>query len=147
VDYAHTPDALEKALSTVAAIVPENGRLISVFGCGGDRDRGKRPQMGAISARYADLSIITSDNPRTEDPALIIADIEAAFTKGDAHYRAIVDRHQAIYEALNAAQAGDIVVIAGKGHEDYQILGETKHHFSDVEVAREALSTWRGSRS
>ncbi|MEP7156388.1 MAG: UDP-N-acetylmuramoyl-L-alanyl-D-glutamate--2,6-diaminopimelate ligase [Betaproteobacteria bacterium] len=151
VDYAHTPDALEKALSTVAAIVPENGRLISVFGCGGDRDRGKRPQMGAISARYADLSIITSDNPRTEDPALIIADIEAAFTKGagseSKHYRAIVDRHQAIYEALNAARAGDIVVIAGKGHEDYQILGETKHHFSDVEVAREALATWRGSRA
>ena len=147
VDYAHTPDALEKALSTVAAIVPENGRLISVFGCGGDRDRGKRPQMGAISARYADVSIITSDNPRTEDPLRIIADIEAAFSKGDAPYRAIADRQQAIYEALNVARAGDIVVIAGKGHEDYQIVGETKHHFSDVEVAQEALTAWRGGRS
>ncbi len=146
VDYAHTPDALEKALSTVAAIVPENGRLISVFGCGGDRDRGKRPQMGAISARYADLSIITSDNPRTENPQRIISDIEAAFSKGDAPYRAIVDRQQGIYVALNEARASDIVVIAGKGHEDYQIIGETKHHFSDVEVAREALTAWRGGR-
>ena len=145
VDYAHTPDALEKALSTVSAIVPENGRLISVFGCGGDRDRGKRPQMGAISARYADLSIITSDNPRTEDPRRIIADIEAGM--GDAPYRAIVDRHQSIYEALNEARATDIVMIAGKGHEDYQIVGETRQHFSDVEVAQEALSAWRGGRS
>ena len=145
VDYAHTPDALEKALSTISAIVPENGRLISVFGCGGDRDRGKRPQMGAISARYADVSIITSDNPRTEDPQRIIGDIEAGM--GNAPYRPIVDRQQGIYEALNEARANDIVVIAGKGHEDYQIVGETKHHFSDVEVAREALSAWRGTRS
>jgi UDP-N-acetylmuramoyl-L-alanyl-D-glutamate--2,6-diaminopimelate ligase len=142
VDYAHTPDALEKALSTVAAIVPDKGRLISVFGCGGDRDRGKRPQMGAISARYADVSIVTSDNPRTEDPHRIIADIEAGMS--GAAYRAIEDRHQAIYEAMNEAHAGDIVVIAGKGHEDYQIVGETKHHFSDVEVAQEALTAWRG---
>ena len=149
VDYAHTPDALEKALSTVSAIVPENGRLISVFGCGGDRDRGKRPQMGAISARYADVSIITSDNPRTEDPQRIIADIEAGIegARGAAPSRAIADRQQAIYEALNEARAGDIVFIAGKGHEDYQIVGETKHHFSDVEVAREALSAWHGGRS
>ncbi len=157
VDYAHTPDALEKALSTVAAIVPENGRLISVFGCGGDRDRGKRPQMGAISARYADISIVTSDNPRTEEPLRIIADIEAGFQsgngnaapgrKGAAHYRAIADRQQAIYEALNEARPGDIVVIAGKGHEDYQIIGETRLHFSDVEVAQEALAAWHGVRS
>ncbi|MEO8102322.1 MAG: UDP-N-acetylmuramoyl-L-alanyl-D-glutamate--2,6-diaminopimelate ligase [Betaproteobacteria bacterium] len=145
VDYAHTPDALEKALSTVAAIVPENGRLISVFGCGGDRDRGKRPQMGAISARYADLTIITSDNPRTEDPQRIIGDIEGGM--GNAPYRAIADRQQGIYEALNGARPGDIVVIAGKGHEDYQIIGDTKHHFSDVEVAQEALLAWRGARA
>ena len=144
VDYAHTPDALEKALSTVAAIVPENGRLISVFGCGGDRDRGKRPLMGGISARYADLTIITSDNPRTENPQRIIADIETGM--GTAPYRAIADRQQGIYEALNEAHPGDIVFIAGKGHEDYQIIGETKQHFSDVEVAREALSAWRGGR-
>jgi len=145
VDYAHTPDALEKALSTVSAIVPENGRLISVFGCGGDRDRGKRPLMGAISARYADLSIITSDNPRTEDPQRIVNDVEAGM--GTAPFRAIVDRQQAIYEALNEARAADIVVIAGKGHEDYQILGTTKHHFSDVEVAEEALASWKGGRA
>ncbi len=145
VDYAHTPDALEKALSTVAAIVPEGGRLISVFGCGGDRDRGKRPQMGAISARYADLSIITSDNPRSEDPLRIIGDIEAGM--GRTPYRSIADRQQAIYEALNEAKQGDIVVIAGKGHEDYQIIGATKQHFSDVEVAEEALLAWRGGRT
>ena len=143
VDYAHTPDALEKALSTIAAIVPENGRLISVFGCGGDRDRGKRPQMGGISACYTDLSIVTSDNPRTENPQRIIEDIEAGM-KG-ATFKSIADRHQAIYEALNAAKTGDIVVIAGKGHEDYQIVGETKHRFSDVEVAQEALATWHGA--
>lgn len=148
VDYAHTPDALEKALSTVAAIVPENGRLISVFGCGGDRDRGKRPQMGAISARYADLSIVTSDNPRSEDPLRIIGDIEAGMhVTGGARYRAITDRQQAIYEALNEARAADIVVIAGKGHEDYQLIGTTKHHFSDAEVAEEALNAWKGGRT
>jgi UDP-N-acetylmuramoyl-L-alanyl-D-glutamate--2,6-diaminopimelate ligase len=144
VDYAHTPDALEKALSTVAAIVPDKGRLISVFGCGGNRDRGKRPQMGAISAKYADLTVVTSDNPRHEDPQLIIADIEPALS--GATYRVIADRHQAIYEALNEADVNDIVLIAGKGHEDYQIVGDTKHHFSDVEEAREALAQWKGRR-
>ena len=145
VDYAHTPDALEKALSTLAAIVPENGRLISVFGCGGNRDRGKRPLMGAISARYADLSIVTSDNPRRENPLAIIADIEEGM-RNMAH-RAVADRHQAIYEALNDAHASDIVMIAGKGHEEYQIIGETKHHFSDIEVAGEALAAWKGGRA
>ena len=145
VDYAHTPDALEKALSTLAAIVPEHGRLISVFGCGGDRDRGKRPQMGGISARYADLSIVTSDNPRGEDPQRIITDIEAGM-KG-ARFKSIADRHEAIYVALNEALSSDIVVIAGKGHEDYQIVGQTKHHFSDVEVAEEALAAWHGARA
>jgi UDP-N-acetylmuramoyl-L-alanyl-D-glutamate--2,6-diaminopimelate ligase len=142
VDYAHTPDALEKALSTLSAIVPENGRLISVFGCGGDRDRGKRPQMGGISARYADLSIVTSDNPRTENPQRIIEDIETGM-KG-ARFKSIPDRHQAVFEALNEATTGDIVMIAGKGHEDYQIVGETRHYFSDAEVAREALAAWHG---
>ncbi len=146
VDYAHTPDALEKALATVSAIVPDKGRLLAVFGCGGDRDRGKRPQMGAIATKFADRVIVTSDNPRTEDPYRIIADIEAGILGGKrgATHLAIEDRHQAIYEALNEAQAGDIVVIAGKGHEDYQIIGETKHHFSDVEVAQEALAAWKG---
>ena len=142
VDYAHTPDALEKVLATVAAIVPDKGRLICVFGCGGDRDRGKRPQMGAIASRYADVTIVTSDNPRTEDPLQIIADIEGGFDAGT--YDTVADRHQAIFEALNRAAACDVVVIAGKGHEDYQIIGETKHHFSDGEVAAEALALWKG---
>jgi UDP-N-acetylmuramoyl-L-alanyl-D-glutamate--2,6-diaminopimelate ligase len=143
VDYAHSPDALEKALMTVAAIVPEGGRLICTFGCGGDRDRGKRPQMGAIAARYADVVIVTSDNPRAEDAARIVADIEAGM-QGFTH-RAVLDRQQAIFEALNLAHARDVVLIAGKGHEDYQIIGETKHHFSDVEVARDALAVWKGA--
>lgn len=142
VDYAHTPDALLKALTTLAAIVPKHARLISVFGCGGDRDRGKRAEMGRISAQHARASIITSDNPRTENPQRIIEDIEAGMV--GARYRAIPDRQQAIYEALNDAHSGDIVLIAGKGHENYQIIGDTRHHFSDVEVAVEALSLWRG---
>ena len=142
VDYAHTPDALEKALSTLAAVVPDKGRLISVFGCGGDRDRGKRPLMGAVSAQFADLTIVTSDNPRTEDAQRIIADIEPGMI--GAAYRVVADRYQAIYEALNAANQSDIVLIAGKGHEDYQIIGESKQHFSDVEVAVEALAQWKG---
>ncbi|MBL8514179.1 MAG: UDP-N-acetylmuramoyl-L-alanyl-D-glutamate--2,6-diaminopimelate ligase [Betaproteobacteria bacterium] len=142
VDYAHTPDALEKALSTLAAIVPEQGRLISVFGCGGDRDRGKRPQMGAISAKFADLTILTSDNPRTENAQRILEDIEQGM--GDAPYRSIVGRQEAIFTALNEARRDDVVLIAGKGHEDYQIIGEEKQHFSDVEVANEALAGWQG---
>ena len=142
IDYAHTPDALDKALATVKAIVPRHARLISVFGCGGDRDRGKRPLMGAISAKWADLTIATSDNPRTESPAQILADITPGL--GAAPYRLVEDRQQAIYEALNDARADDIVVIAGKGHEDYQIVGTTKHHFSDVEIATEALANWQG---
>ncbi len=142
VDYAHTPDALEKALSTVSAIVPDKGRLISVFGCGGDRDRGKRPLMGAVSAKYADFTIITSDNPRTEDPTAIVDDVAKGV--GSAPHHVVVDRHQAIFEALDRATGADVVVIAGKGHEDYQIIGEVKQHFSDVEVAAEALAVWKG---
>jgi UDP-N-acetylmuramoyl-L-alanyl-D-glutamate--2,6-diaminopimelate ligase len=142
VDYAHTPDALEKALSTLAAIVPDRGRLISVFGCGGDRDRGKRPQMGAISAKYADFTIITSDNPRTEDLIRIIDDIVVGV--GSAPHYMIADRKLAIVDALERATADDVILIAGKGHEDYQIVGTSKHHFSDVEVARDALTRWQG---
>ena len=142
VDYAHTPDALEKVLSTISAVVPDKGRLISVFGCGGDRDRGKRPQMGVISGRYADFTIVTSDNPRTEDPLQILADIETGI--GDAPHHTVADCQQAIFEALDRAAACDVVVIAGKGHEDYQIIGETKFHFSDIEVATEALAVWKG---
>ena len=140
VDYAHTPDALEKVLSTISAVVPDKGRLICVFGCGGDRDVGKRPLMGAISAKYADLSFVTSDNPRTEDTKRIIDDI--AIGVGDAPHRYLIDRRAAIIEAIAFASVDDVVVIAGKGHEDEQIIGHTKLHFSDVEVATEALANW-----
>ncbi len=147
VDYAHTPDALEKALTTLAAIIPESGKLISVFGCGGDRDRGKRPQMAAVSARFADFTLLTSDNPRSENPQHILADIEAGMEArggGHAPYRCIVDRRAAIFAALEMATPADIVLIAGKGHEDYQIMGDVRHHFSDAEVAHEALAQWQG---
>lgn len=142
IDYAHTPDALDKALTTVKGTLAPGARLISVFGCGGDRDKGKRPQMAAISAKWADLTLATSDNPRSESPGAILADIEVGLR--GARYRLIEDRQQAIYEALNEARAEDVVVVAGKGHEDYQIIGTTKHHFSDVDIAREALSNWQG---
>jgi UDP-N-acetylmuramoyl-L-alanyl-D-glutamate--2,6-diaminopimelate ligase len=142
IDYAHTPDALDKALFALAGLVPENGRLVSVFGCGGDRDRGKRPQMGAISARHAHLTVLTSDNPRTENAECILADIASGM--GAHPTRSIVGRQEAIFAALNEARANDVVLIAGKGHEDYQIIGEHKHPFSDVEVAGEALAGWQG---
>jgi len=131
VDYAHTPDALEKALGVLKEHCP--GRVICVFGCGGNRDPGKRAQMGAIAARLADVVVLTDDNPRNEDPERIIADIQS----GMGRVGAIVqrDRAQAIEQALQLANAADIVLIAGKGHEDYQIIGADTRHFSDREVA------------
>ncbi|MFC1541370.1 UDP-N-acetylmuramoyl-L-alanyl-D-glutamate--2,6-diaminopimelate ligase [Candidatus Latescibacterota bacterium] len=141
IDYAHTPDALENILSSVREIT--KGRLISVFGCGGDRDRGKRPEMGAISTRLADYSIITSDNPRTENPEDIIDDIiKGAMEK--AEYIAIPDRESGISEAVNMVQAGDSIVIAGKGHEDYQIIGTEKRHFDDAEIVRRLIRAKHG---
>jgi UDP-N-acetylmuramoyl-L-alanyl-D-glutamate--2,6-diaminopimelate ligase len=151
VDYAHTPDALVKALDAVRALT--DGRVICVFGCGGDRDHTKRPIMGR-AALAADLAIVTSDNPRTEDPDAIIQDIVAGmheavkgaqYSKGDACvcdgevFEVIVDRASAIKRAVEVANAGDVILIAGKGHEDYQILGKTKIHFDDREQARDAL--------
>lgn len=133
VDYAHTPDALEKLLLAARPHATKN--IILVFGCGGDRDQGKRPLMGAVAAKFAQHIIITDDNPRTENPATIRSAIKAACPAATE----IGDRKQAIQAAIQKANAGDIVVIAGKGHETYQIIGETKHHFSDQEVAREAL--------
>ena len=136
VDYAHTPDALDRILASAREITA--GRLISVFGCGGDRDRGKRPEMGEISARLADFTIVTSDNPRTEEPDAIIDDI----VKGIPHmikYEAIVAREEGIRKALESAGAGDTVVVAGKGHEDYQIIGRKKYHFDDAESVRRLL--------
>ena len=136
VDYAHTPDAIDKALSCVKAVTP--GRTIIVFGCGGDRDATKRPKMGR-SALAADYAIVTSDNPRTEDPDAIIADILPGMAGGEDRYEVVADRRAAIRRALALAQPGDTVLIAGKGHEDYQIVGTEKHHFDDREVAAEEL--------
>ncbi len=131
VDYAHTPDALERLLVDMRQI--STGRLICVFGCGGDRDPGKRPEMGAIAGRLADIVIVTSDNPRTEDPLKIIGDIEKGITSG-VRYEVIPDRSEAIHRAVALSAQGDIIVVAGKGHEDYQIIGDTRIHFDDREV-------------
>lgn len=139
VDYAHTPAALEQVLRTVRAETP--GRLITVFGCGGDRDPGKRPLMGRSAAAMSDYTVITSDNPRTEPPEAIVADIVAG-VEPSRNYTTIVDREQAIAHAIAEAQCKDTVVIAGKGHETYQIVGQTRRHFDDREVAREALRHW-----
>lgn len=136
VDYAHTPDALEQVLRTVRAETP--GRLITVFGCGGDRDPGKRPLMGRSAVAMSDYAVITSDNPRTEAPEAIVADIVAGIEPSHP-YVTMVDREQAIAHAIAEAQPKDTVVIAGKGHETYQIIGQTRRHFDDREVAREAL--------
>jgi len=132
-DYAHTPDALERALDAVRPFTPE--RLIVVFGCGGDRDRGKRPQMGAIAEAKADLAIVTSDNPRTEDPEAIIDDIEKGMTS-NTHER-IEDRRAAIERALELATLRDVIVLAGKGHETYQVRGTTKLPFDEKQIVAE----------
>jgi UDP-N-acetylmuramoyl-L-alanyl-D-glutamate--2,6-diaminopimelate ligase len=134
-DYAHTPDALERALAAVRPFA--TNRLIVVFGCGGDRDRGKRPEMGRIAQRGADLAIVTSDNPRTEDPERILDDIEVGMTSG-AHER-IEDRRSAIERAIAVAGEGDVVLLAGKGHETYQVRGTVKHPFDEREIVGEIL--------
>ncbi len=137
VDYAHTPDALEKAIASVSALETE-GKTIVVFGCGGDRDSGKRPIMGR-AALAADYAVVTSDNPRTEDPNAIIEDIVAGMGEGTDHFEVVPDRRDAIARAVAVANPGDAILIAGKGHEDYQIIGTEKHHFDDREVAAEEL--------
>ena len=139
VDYAHTPDGMENVLRTARAVT--KGRIIAVFGCGGDRDRTKRPIMGRIGAEMADIAILTSDNPRTEDPAAIVDEVERGVLPviGDKPYEKIVDRRTAIFHAIGRAQAGDTVVILGKGHETYQILKGGTIHFDDREQAREAI--------
>jgi len=148
VDYAHTGDALENVLTTIKELA--TGRIITVFGCGGDRDPGKRPIMGAIAAQLSDLAIVTSDNPRTEEPAAILAQIKAGITPlglrefqpaeltngcAESGFVMLENRREAIRLAVRLAQPGDIVLLAGKGHEDYQIIGRTKHHFDDREEA------------
>ncbi|MEZ5339100.1 MAG: UDP-N-acetylmuramoyl-L-alanyl-D-glutamate--2,6-diaminopimelate ligase [bacterium] len=133
VDYAHTPDAVDNVVRALGRLVPAGRRLITVVGCGGDRDRSKRPQMGAIAQRGSALSIFTSDNPRTEDPAAILDEIIAGLNPQGAAWLRVEDRREAIRRALAESTAGDIVLIAGKGHEDYQILRDRTIHFSDVE--------------
>jgi UDP-N-acetylmuramoyl-L-alanyl-D-glutamate--2,6-diaminopimelate ligase len=145
VDYAHTPDALEKALEALRPTVAAGHRLVCVFGCGGDRDAGKRPLMAQAAARLADSVIVTSDNPRSEDPMAIIEQVLAGISPGAAE--AIEDRQVAIFSAVHQASPGDIVLLAGKGHETYQEIAGVRHPFSDREVARAALAEWEsGSR-
>jgi UDP-N-acetylmuramoyl-L-alanyl-D-glutamate--2,6-diaminopimelate ligase len=167
VDYAHTHDALENVLNALRATMEgagsrdnfkewqfdakfgtrhekqKHGRIICVFGCGGDRDRTKRPKMGVVAERLADLVIVTSDNPRTENPDAIINEICVGFSSGWEGAGKITiepDRRVAIRMAIESAEEGDVVLIAGKGHENYQIIGTTKHHFDDVEEAQAALA-------
>ncbi len=156
VDYAHTPDALLKTIEALKPLV--EGRLITVFGCGGDRDKGKRSEMGSIAGRHSDLVFITSDNPRTEDPVAIISQIEQGVTASglallqdsegpDREKRGYVkerDRRKAIRSAVSRAREGDLVLIAGKGHEDYQIVGRERKHFDDREEAALAAAAWGG---
>lgn len=142
VDYAHTEDALVRLLT--AAQVLRTDRIITVFGCGGDRDRGKRPKMGRAAVEYSDVVVLTSDNPRTEDPMAILREVEVGVRDALAHrshvqYRLVPDRREAIGAAIREARRGDMVLIVGKGHEDYQIIGTKKFHFDDREVAREAI--------
>ena len=135
VDYAHTPDALKKVLEMLTRL--KKGRLILVFGCGGDRNRAKRPVMGEIASHLTDLTIITSDNPRSEEPISIIEDIRKGFSGNS--FKIIENRHDAIYEAVQIAKEGDILLVAGKGHEDFQIVGSKVFHFSDRETIEESL--------
>ena len=146
VDYAHTPDALGQVLATVRAVAAASpgARLVCVFGAGGDRDRGKRPEMAREAARHADRIVLTSDNPRSEDPEAILDDVAAGLPAGAEALR-ITDRRAAIHAAVSMASPSDVIVIAGKGHEDYQIVGDVRLAFDDRAVAAEALAT-RGCR-
>jgi UDP-N-acetylmuramoyl-L-alanyl-D-glutamate--2,6-diaminopimelate ligase len=138
VDYAHTPDALENVLDSINDIRTKNERLITVFGCGGDRDHSKRPEMGNIASKKSTLAIITSDNPRTEDPNQIIKEIEAGVEPQNfSKYTSIPDRREAIKMAIKFSEPKDIVLVAGKGHENYQEINGVKHHFDDKEVINE----------
>ena len=142
IDYAHTHDGLENVLSAVRGFC--RGRVIAVFGCGGDRDPIKRPIMGEIGARLAVLTIITSDNPRTESPEAIIADITPGADKAGKAYEVVVDRIEAIRRAMTIAQKDDIIVLAGKGHETYQEIMGVKHHMDEREIVAGILKEKRG---
>lgn len=150
VDYAHTPDALEKVLLALREVCPERddavaasneSKLICVFGCGGDRDGGKRPMMGRVAERFSDHCIVTSDNPRSEDPQRIIDEVVGGMTAGN--HEVIVDRAAAIERAIAMARQNDTVLVAGKGHEDYQEIGGVRYPFSDVTVTQQALQSWQ----
>jgi UDP-N-acetylmuramoyl-L-alanyl-D-glutamate--2,6-diaminopimelate ligase len=146
VDYAHKPDALEKLLHAVRSLA-EGLRVILVIGCGGDRDKGKRPEMGAIAGRLADFSILTSDNPRSESPEAIVRAIETGIeTVEGAKWETVVDRREAIARAIGAAGSDDVVVIAGKGHENYQVVGDRVIHFDDREEVETVLKNRSKSR-
>ncbi|MBQ7090027.1 MAG: UDP-N-acetylmuramoyl-L-alanyl-D-glutamate--2,6-diaminopimelate ligase, partial [Clostridia bacterium] len=136
-DYAHTPDALENILQTIRTYA--KGRVVTLFGCGGDRDRTKRPKMAQSAAKYSDALIVTSDNPRTEDPAAIIREILVGLEGCTVPYTVIENRREAIGYAIKNAQKGDLILLAGKGHEDYQIIGTTKYHFDEKEIVKEFL--------
>ena len=140
IDYAHTVDSLENVLQTARNML-ENGRLITVFGCGGDRDRSKRPLMGEVAGKYSEKCVVTSDNPRSEDPQAIVDDILPGLEKkvDKENYHVILDRYEAINKAINLAQKGDIIVIAGKGHEEYQVFADRTIDFSDRQVAEEII--------
>jgi UDP-N-acetylmuramoyl-L-alanyl-D-glutamate--2,6-diaminopimelate ligase len=141
VDYAHTPDALENVLTTIGQLRNNGGRVISVVGCGGDRDRTKRPEMAAVAASLSDRVILTSDNPRSEEPAEIIREMEAGLdSAGRKKSISIVDRKEAIKTAISLAVSGDIILVAGKGHEKYQEIKGVKTHFDDHEVVREMFT-------
>ncbi|MEG2788936.1 MAG: UDP-N-acetylmuramoyl-L-alanyl-D-glutamate--2,6-diaminopimelate ligase [Romboutsia sp.] len=137
VDYAHTPDALENILTTAKEFA--KGKIIIVFGCGGDRDKTKRPIMGKIAQNNSDIAIITSDNPRTEDSNLIIKDILNGIDINNKNYIILENRKEAIYKAIELATSEDLIIIAGKGHENYQIIGNTKYYFDDKEIVRDAI--------
>lgn len=145
IDYAHTPDGLENIVKTVKEFA--TGRVVTVFGCGGDRDPIKRPIMGEIAGRLSDFCIITSDNPRTEEPMSIIRQIEEGMKKTDCAYTVIENRREAIRYAMETAQPADCIILAGKGHETYQIIGKEKRHFDEREVIREILESLKPEAS
>jgi len=147
VDYSHTPDALEQALLSLRPLT--SGRLITVFGCGGDRDREKRPMMGSVAARHSDFIVITSDNPRSENPLTIIQDAEQGVVQAGfppENYILIPDRREAIFYAVNEARENDVILVAGKGHEDYQIIGDKRVRFDDRQTLREAILSRHSSK-
>ena len=141
IDYAHSPESLENILQAVKTYT--KGRVIVVFGCGGDRDTGKRPLMGEIAGRIADYSIVTSDNPRTEDPEAIVKDIEAGISKTKGKYEIIVDRREAIKKAIEMANKKDLVILAGKGHEPYQEINKVKYPFDEREIVKEIINNMK----